>query len=145
MTTATPKRTVRISRAINEVLKTVTATVEQWNGDKWIPHPDYAQRTFSTETATAANRTYAELHGWSKRFEDVMAQDGGTAIEDKLAAFDKLAAHYASGSEEWNMGKAKRSPKSAEELFEELMGKLTPEQLQTYADRIAQVVTSRQG
>ena len=105
---ATPKkRTDWIARTIDEKARVITLQPMHQGPEDDKPTAVGLAVTFDPTKASAANRAYAELHGWSARIGDVMAQDAGTSIADKLAAARKIVDHYESGSEEWNLRTAR--------------------------------------
>src|SRR3954463_5945761 len=64
--------------------------------------------TFNPTLAHAANRTYAEFHGWKQRLVDTaaMSKDTKTGLPatpaEKVEAIKALIAHYESGTEKWS-------------------------------------------
>lgn len=65
--------------------------------------------TFNPDKVSAANRVYAELHGWKQRLSDATAlsrdpKTGRSATpEEKFAALVARVNHYESGAESWDM------------------------------------------
>lgn len=63
--------------------------------------------TFDPKKAHAANRTYAEFHGWKQRFVDTAAlpadpKTGKAApADEKYEAVMAIKEHYESGTESW--------------------------------------------
>lgn len=95
-----------MKRIIDAAQQTVTFTFSEENGVKTEP------LVFHADRASEANRDYAELHGWSARLGDTAAivrkQKDGTTINVteamRRAEIARLADHYESGAEAWDIG-----------------------------------------
>lgn len=90
-----------MKRIIDAAARTVTFTFGE----------DVAPLTFHADMASEATQRYAELHGWSARLGDCAAivrkQKDGTVIDVteamRRAEIARLAEHYESGAEQWDV------------------------------------------
>lgn len=79
------------------------------NGDILIHVLHAGTVRFDPEKVHEDNRTWAEYHGWIQRLSDGAAKSrnpetGAPATpEEKMAAVQRLADHYMSGTDQWNL------------------------------------------
>lgn len=92
----------KMKRIIDTVAQTVTFTFGE----------DVAPLVFHADRASEANQRYAQMHGWSARLGDTAAivrkQKDGTVVDVteamRRAEIARLADHYESGAEAWDVG-----------------------------------------
>jgi hypothetical protein len=96
-----------MKKAINVASQSVTFTFE--GGLEAV--------TLNTHDVTAANQTYAMLHGFAARIGDNAAisksADNGYVVTEAMRrdAVLELVGHYTSGSEDWNVkASARKAP-----------------------------------
>ena len=108
--TATPKRATRIEWTIDATANTVTATEMRYSPETTNYHAtERAPLMFDAGCASAPVTRYAALLGWQNRLRDAMALGAGSTNEEKFTASAALMAHYATGTEEWDMLRTRKA------------------------------------
>lgn len=99
-----------MKKVINEQARTVTFAFDGWKDAAGaVVNEALAPIVFDPSAASAANRAYAELHGFAARIGDAAAltksAENGFKITEAMRreAVGELATHYASGAADWNV------------------------------------------
>ena len=91
--------------------RSINGNILTFTFDKAADGTELAPVTFDATKAAAANRAYAEMHGWQARIGDNAAisrkqKDGSVIVVTEAMrrdAVEEMVAHYESGADGWDM------------------------------------------
>lgn len=127
--------TIEVSQAAETGIISVKVVAANEDGSDMV-------LTFDPSKVHAANKSYAEFHGWKQRFVDAaaMSKDTKTGLpaspEAKAKAISALIGHYESGTEKWSRV-SEGGPKGGflyEALCKVFGHKKSPTEIRTWLD-----------